>query len=351
MSRRLPIFFVLDCSESMVGDNLKNMETGLQMVVKSLRTDPHALESVYISVIAFAGVAKSLTPLIELPSFYPPRLPLGSGTSLGDALNVLMSEIDRSVVKTTAESKGDWQPIIYLFTDGRPTDDPLPALNAWNASYAKKSTLIAVGMGASVDYDILRKLTENVLTYEGSSNEDFNRFARWITASVVAQSKSVGDGRDLRGIAELDETILQLVKKPLSTSVDEACVALVGRCQKNHKPYLIKYDQLEHEKMPVLNFKLDLFRYQLSGCYPLDEQYFEWSDPRASDVKVNSNQLEGVPGCPHCGAISAFALCDCGRLFCVNGPGEAICPWCKSQLTLRAGSAEDGGLDVTRGRG
>ena len=58
--RRLPVFFVLDCSESMVGDNLRKMEEGLHAVIRTLRTDPHALETVHVSVIAFAGVAGSL---------------------------------------------------------------------------------------------------------------------------------------------------------------------------------------------------------------------------------------------------------------------------------------------------
>ena len=131
--RRLPVFFLLDCSESMVGDNLRKMEEGLQAVVQSLRADPHALETVHISVIAFAGFAKTIVPLVELVSFYPPRLPLGGGTSLGAALDALMGEIDRSVVKTSPERKGDWRPIVYLFTDGRPTDDPGPAIARWNA--------------------------------------------------------------------------------------------------------------------------------------------------------------------------------------------------------------------------
>ena len=33
--RRLPVFFVVDCSESMVGDNLKKMEDGLQAIVRA----------------------------------------------------------------------------------------------------------------------------------------------------------------------------------------------------------------------------------------------------------------------------------------------------------------------------
>ncbi|MDO9353558.1 MAG: hypothetical protein Q7T55_07675, partial [Solirubrobacteraceae bacterium] len=109
---------MLDCSESMIGENLRKTEEGLHMIVRTLRTDPHALETVWLSVLAFAGIAKTIVPLVEVVSFYPPKLPLGSGTSLGAALNLLMTEIDKTVVKTTADRKGDWKPIVYLFTDG-----------------------------------------------------------------------------------------------------------------------------------------------------------------------------------------------------------------------------------------
>lgn len=76
--RRLPIFFILDVSESMVGEPLRQMEEGIEKIVSTLRQDPHSLETVYISLIAFAGKAKAITPLIDLISFYPPKIPIGS---------------------------------------------------------------------------------------------------------------------------------------------------------------------------------------------------------------------------------------------------------------------------------
>ena len=122
--RRLPVYFLIDVSESMVGEPIQQVENGMRQIVQELRTDPYALETAFISVIAFAGKAKSLSPLTELYKFYPPTFPIGGGTSLGAALDFLMDDIDRNVVKTTEERKGDWKPIIFLFTDGTPTDNP-----------------------------------------------------------------------------------------------------------------------------------------------------------------------------------------------------------------------------------
>ena len=50
--RRLPIFLLLDVSESMAGDGLRQLQQGIERLVAGLRRDPHALESVFLSAIA-----------------------------------------------------------------------------------------------------------------------------------------------------------------------------------------------------------------------------------------------------------------------------------------------------------
>ena len=133
--RRLPIFFVVDVPDSMIGESLYEIETGIATITKTLRADPYTPESASVSVIAFAGKPKTVTPLTELFAFHPPELPVGGGTELGAALDHLMDEIDRTVQKATPDRKADWKPIIFLLTDGRPTDDVTRAVNSWNTGY------------------------------------------------------------------------------------------------------------------------------------------------------------------------------------------------------------------------
>lgn len=140
--RRLPVYFLVDVSESMVGEPIQQVENGMRQIVQELRTDPYALETAFISVIAFAGKAKCLSPLTELYKFYPPTFPIGGGTSLGGALEFLMDDIDKNVVKTTEERKGDWKPIVFLFTDGTPTDNPSAAFARWNNKYRRKANIV-----------------------------------------------------------------------------------------------------------------------------------------------------------------------------------------------------------------
>ncbi|MCA6926248.1 TerY-C metal binding domain-containing protein [Pectobacterium versatile] len=345
--RRLPIFFVLDCSESMIGDNLKKMNDGLQTIVSDLKKAPHALETAWISVIAFAGVAQTIVPLVEVVSFYPPRLPLGGGTSLGAAIRELTKQIDEQVRKTTQERKGDWKPVVYLLTDGRPTDDITPEITRWKTHYASKVNLIAIGLGASADLSTLRQLTENVLLFTDAQEGDFTRFIKWITASVTAHSRSVGE--ETPPLLPTTGSIVRLAKDEVARAYDENCVILVGRCNKSRRPYLMKYER-PNVNLSSLNFKLNINGFNLAGCFPIDEDYFAWSDASASALQVNTSELHGAPGCPHCGNASAFAMCSCGKLLCINGPETVICPWCDNNISF----SENGGVedfDVNRGRG
>jgi len=348
--RRLPIFLMLDVSESMVGDNLRQLQQGLERLVTKLRTDPHALETVYLSTIVFAGKPRTLTPLTELVFFYPPRLPVGSGTSLGAGLMHLMDEIDRNVVKSTSEKKGDWKPVVYLMTDGKPTDDTSKALERWKAQYASKVTLVAIGIGKHAALGTLRQLTENVIQLDTNSEEDFKRFVDWVTMSVVAQSRSVSMS-NVEGVnlAKLDDSIMKKIGDIVDAAVvDEDIVVLTGQCSNNKLPYLIKYERIQNQlQLEGHAFKIDQFN--LTGVYPMEKDYYDYSDQRALVSTVSSDALIGSPGCPHCGNPIGFAMCACGQIMCLKGPGSATCPACNTEGNF--GYCEGDGFDVNRSRG
>ena len=220
--RRLPIYFLIDVSESMVGDPITQVENGMRNIIQELRTDPYALETVFVSVIAFAGKAKSLSPLTELYKFYPPKFPIGGGTSFGTALNFLMDDIDKSVQKSTGDQKGDWKPIIFLFTDGTPTDNPNPAIDRWQKHFKSKCNLVCISLGDNADTHLLGKLTENVLRLKETDEYSFKAFFKWVTASIKTSSVSVTDaGIDDLQLAPVDGINLEKVNTEENCIVDE----------------------------------------------------------------------------------------------------------------------------------
>ena len=89
MARRLPIYLLLDTSNSMSGEPIAAVQNGVQMVISALQNDPQALETAYISIITFESEVKQMIPLTELSQFTPPQLKAEGVTSMGEALKYI----------------------------------------------------------------------------------------------------------------------------------------------------------------------------------------------------------------------------------------------------------------------
>lgn len=347
--RRLPIYFLIDVSESMVGEPIEQVENGMRNIIQELRTDPYALETVFVSVIAFAGKAKSLSPLTELYKFYPPKFPIGGGTSLGTALNFLMDDIDKSVQKTTVEMKGDWKPIVFLFTDGAPTDNPSTAIDRWQKHFSRKSNLVCISIGDNADTQLLGRLTKDVLRLNNTDEVSFKAFFKWVTASIKTSSVSVTDaGIDDLQLAPVDGINLEKVNTEEKCVIDDNFVVLLGKCSKTKKTYLVKYARHIGYIPGLESIGLKGTDYKLVVAYPVDEEIYNSLSEGKSNRNINTMSLRGVPTCPCCGNQLGVVVCECGNLMCSDGR-TATCPWCGMEGYLGEGS--EGGMNITRGRG
>jgi uncharacterized protein YegL len=358
--RRLPIYFLIDISESMVGDPMQQVEEGMATIMRELKTDPNSLETVWISIIGFAGLPKTLVPLQELVTFYPPKFPIGSGTSLSSGLGHLMFELRRNFVKTTYEQKGDWKPIIFLFTDGVPTDDTTAAINEWKSNWARTANMVAIGIGDEVDTSILSQLTENVLIFKNTDAGAYRKFFKWITDSIKTSSESVDKNGSGFELSKFDEEIITKIdlskpQKPFTGHIDQNYVVLAGKCQNTHRPYLIKYKKFTY----ISDFSgYHTKAYKLEGAFPLDKTYYELTGENAYHQKINTQELIGSPTCPCCGNQYGIAMCGCGEIHCIGDDNisdgrrppkkMSTCPSCN--MTGSFGVSE-GGFDINRSQG
>ena len=344
--RRLPIYFLIDVSESMVGEQIQHVEDGIATIVKELKTDPTALETVFLSVIVFAGQARTLIPLQELVQFYPTRLPIGGGTSYGRGLVHLMNEMRRDVVRTTPEQKGDWKPIVFFFTDGVPTDETTEsAFRQWNSDWGTSANLVAISLGMETDLALLRELSEHAFHFKSATAEEYRKFFRWVTASIKQSSASVETSAAGFNLAKLDHSGLEpaptLQKAPAFFKRASPFTIITARCMNSRRLYLMKYAQLADGELGMPDY---MVAYRLCGTYLLDNSYLELSAADHQTMEMSTDQLIGSPSCPSCHNRFGFCICTCGKVHCIGGEGEATCPWCgqTGSYSRMEGSAEVG---------
>ena len=187
----------------MTGEPIESVKSGIQMLVASLRKNPQALETAYLSVITFGSNAQQVVPLTELAAFQQPELTAGGLTAMGEALELLCKCATQEVVKTTAERKGDWRPMVFLLTDGIPTDDISKGLAAFQAM--KWGTKVSCAAGPSSDTKMLDKITpECVVQLDSADQASISAFFKWVSSSVSTSSKSVNEtGKDVEGLDQL----------------------------------------------------------------------------------------------------------------------------------------------------
>lgn len=333
--RRLPVFFVIDASESMVGEPIKNVTKGINMIVNELKKDPYALENVYLSVIVFAGIAKTVIPLTDLINFTLPQLTIGAGTSYSNALEHLEKEMHSTIVKTTQQQKGDWKPIIYFMTDGNPTDNGDSILSYWEKNYKHKTNIVVVSIGDNCNYSILNKISNDILTFSDSNHDSYKEFFKWVTGSIQHQSYELENTGEI-SILNFDlidsVNITKIHPRHIQqqTAIDERYAIFHGKCSTNGQDYLLKYMRI----IQNAEMQYNTTNYQFVGAYPLDSSYKKLSGPKYEiNRKVSTEDLSGYSGCPCCTNKIAICICKCGNIFCIHGDGIYTCPWCKLQVS------------------
>ncbi|WP_337044928.1 vWA domain-containing protein [Emticicia sp. 17c] len=200
--RRLPVYLLLDVSGSMNGEPIEAVKNGVQIMISSLRQNPQAIETAFISIITFDSSARQIVPLTDLASFQMAEIRASGTTALGEALKLVSMCIENEVAKTTTESKGDWKPLVFIMTDGIPTDN-------WQAGLAefrkqKIGFTVACAAGSGADTTILKQITDNVVSLDTADGQSISKFFQWVTASIGVSSTKVEDaGKEVSGMKEL----------------------------------------------------------------------------------------------------------------------------------------------------
>jgi|SRR5208283_1346005 len=189
-ARRLPVYLLLDCSGSMNGEPITAMEMGLKTLLGDLRNDPQALETVWLGVITFSSMAEEIIPLTDINQFSPPELTASGTTALGEAIDLLAECIRNEVRFTREDQKGDWKPLVFILTDGEPTDDWHKSVE--NFRLRGLATIVACGAGPEVNDATLKRLGDKVVRLKDTQPGTLGAFMKWVSASVATTTHSLG---------------------------------------------------------------------------------------------------------------------------------------------------------------
>jgi uncharacterized protein YegL len=348
MSRRLPVYLLLDTSESMIGPGIEGLQSAVQGMLRALRSNPQALETVWLSVITFDSEARQVFPLTPIDEVCMPEIQVRPGTAMGAAVRLLAGAIRTEVIRTTPSRKGDWRPLVFLITDGQSTDDWGPALAELDArGTARPANIYAIGCGDDVDYRELGRLTDIVLRSDRADGATFSRLFVWLSASVQTSLTLQGDPSPLDAGGG-DASSLP----PLPPDLNRVDLSKVPRPSRQPRQVFIRLRCSRKEGASLLRYRYDEEAevYRVVASHPLPNTGDSASGNGFRLPNVSSDRLIGLLPCPSCGNPVASHCGICGTVFC-DGPRESeegvTCPGCLTQLDAQSG----GSFQVTQSAG
>ena len=196
--RRLPVYFLLDTSGSMRGEPIQALNNALSGMINTLRSDAQALDSLWISIVTYDREVKEIVPLTELVSFQLPEICEQSGpTFTGAGLAYIIEQVKKDVIKGSSTQKGDWKPLLFVFTDGKPSDMPLYREKIVEIKNLNFGAVVGCAAGPKADDVILKELTDNVVHLDSADSSTLKKFFKWVSETIEQGNKSQGTGESV----------------------------------------------------------------------------------------------------------------------------------------------------------
>ena len=201
-NERTPCVLVLDCSGSMRGEPIKQLNIGLKALEKELKEDIDASSRVQLLIIKAFGKdeIEISADWIDAMNFTAPEMVAGGLTPLGKAMETALKKIEEQ--KDLYDNCGitSKRPWIFLISDGEPTDYDWESIakKCCEAQEHKKVIVHTVGTeGANLDN--LGKFS--IISPKRLSGLKFTEFFLWLSRSVSCISIAAPNASDL-----LDDT-------------------------------------------------------------------------------------------------------------------------------------------------
>ena len=186
--RRLPVYLLIDTSGSMKGAPIEAVNKGLIVLVKALQDNPDMVEKAYLSIFSFDRDVKEVLPLTEvdgldeIPALVTPEF---SPTHMGRALEALIEKVNNGgVIRNTKDVAGDYKPLLFVITDGKPSDLEQYKKMTQKIKECKFAIIVACAAGPKAKTEPLKLLTENVCVLANMDEKSFADFFICVSQSI-----------------------------------------------------------------------------------------------------------------------------------------------------------------------
>jgi len=198
--RTMVLFFVIDTSGSMAGSKIGAVNVAIEEVIPAIKevSDENADAQIKIAALEFSSGIRWITANgpVEAEQFRWNYLDAAGVTDFGAACKTLNEKL--STKAFMQEATGSFAPVIFLLSDGEPTDDWSRELDALKQNnWFKTAVKVAIAIGDDANKEVLKEFTgtmEAVLeTHNAAMLKKMIKFVGVRASQVASKSFNVSD--------------------------------------------------------------------------------------------------------------------------------------------------------------
>ncbi len=201
--KSLVIFFLIDTSGSMKGKKMGELNTVMEELIPEIRRVGEADTEVKVAVLTFSTEVQWMyANPIPIEEFEWARLRANGVTSLGAAFRELNQRMSRNGFLNSPSLS--FAPVIFLMTDGYPSDDYKAGLEELQGnSWYKYGLKAALGIGQEANDNILAEFTGSADTvvhaYSGEQLAQMIKIIAVTSSQIGSKSMTLSDdtGKEL----------------------------------------------------------------------------------------------------------------------------------------------------------
>lgn len=195
--KSLVIFFLIDTSRSMVGKKIGELNTVMEELIPEIRRVGEADTDVKVAVLTFGTQVRWMyNEPILIEDFEWSRLRADGVTNMGEAFRELSARMSRNSFLNSPSLS--FAPVIFLMTDGYPSDDYKEALEELKQnSWYKFGLKAALGIGSEANDEMLEEFTGSketvVHAYSGGQLAQMIKIIAVTSAQIGSKSMTLSD--------------------------------------------------------------------------------------------------------------------------------------------------------------